>query len=278
MKKMNLTTVLFLVLTASACFAQKENPETLTVPLSQPGKSYTLKADLVTGSINVTGYDGKDVIVNVTSRKDSVDEDNDMDHQPKEKGMRRITTRNGYEVTAKEADNNITINTGNPNSYIDLNIKAPQNVKLKLTTVNEGVITVSGLKGEIEVQNVNNDINLKNISGSAVANTVNGEITAVFSSIEPQASMGFSTLNGDINVTFPSDTRADLKLKSDMGDVYSDFDIDVDKRPAKTEQTSEPGLYKIKKDDWVYGKINGGGPEMIFKSMHGDIYIKKAAK
>jgi len=32
------------------------------------------------------------------------------------------------------------------------------------------------------------------------------------------------------------------------------------------------------KDDWVYGKINGGGPEMMMKNMQGDIYVKKAGK
>jgi hypothetical protein len=37
-------------------------------------------------------------------------------------------------------------------------------------------------------------------------------------------------------------------------------------------------LYKIKKDDWVSGKINGGGPEMMMKNMQGNIYVKKGAK
>jgi DUF4097 and DUF4098 domain-containing protein YvlB len=111
-----------------------------------------------------------------------------------------------------------------------------------------------------------------------VTNTVNGNITVIFTAVDPQASMAFTTLNGDVNVTFPAGTKANLKLKSDMGDVFSDFDIDIDKTQSKTEKVNEPGLYKIKKEDWIYGKINGGGPEMIFKNMHGDIYVKKATK
>jgi DUF4097 and DUF4098 domain-containing protein YvlB len=90
--------------------------------------------------------------------------------------------------------------------------------------------------------------------------------------------MAFSTLNGDVRVTLPADTKANLKLKSDNGDVFSDFDIDIDKTPSKIDKVTEPGMYKIKKDDWVYGKINGGGPEMIMKNMMGDIYVKKAGK
>jgi len=90
--------------------------------------------------------------------------------------------------------------------------------------------------------------------------------------------MAFSTLNGDVKVALPADTKANLKVKSDNGDVFSDFNIDIDKTPSKVNKTSEPGLYKIKKDDWIYGKINGGGPEMMMKNMQGDIYVKKAGK
>jgi DUF4097 and DUF4098 domain-containing protein YvlB len=161
---------------------------------------------------------------------------------------------------------------------LDLDLKIPQDVKLQLGTVNDGEVVVENVRGELEVNNVNDKITLTNISGSVVANTVNGDVNVTFKAIDPKAPMAFSTLNGDVNVTLPSDTKANLKLKSDNGDVFSDFDIDIDKTPSKVDKTTEPGMYKIKKDDWVYGKINGGGPEMMMKNMQGDIYVKKAAK
>jgi hypothetical protein len=272
MKKMKITTtIFFLLVITTMCYSQTE---TLTVPLSNPGKAYTLKLNMLSGSISVSGYDGKDVIINATPVTD--DEEDEERSKPAEKGMKRISSNNGFEVTAKEADNNITISTGLKGSNLEL--KVPQDAKLKLGTVNGRVVTVKNLSGEIEVDNVNADIELNNLSGSAVANTVSGSIKVNFGTVDPQASMAFSTVSGDINVVFPAGTKANLKLKSDMGDVYSDFDIDIDKTPSKVEKSNEPGMYKIKKDDWVYGKINGGGPEMIFKSMSGDINIKKSAK
>jgi hypothetical protein len=30
-------------------------------------------------------------------------------------------------------------------------------------------------------------------------------------------------------------------------------------------------MYKVSVDDWVYGKINKGGPEVMMKSMQGSI-------
>ena len=273
MKKMKIGVVLLSLLIASKSLAQS-GTETLTVPLSSPGKPYSLKVQLVTGSIKVVSYDGKDIVINATPHKGDDDESSKIT----ESGMKRISSPGNFEVTAKEADNTVTVSTGNPSKAVDLELKIPQDVKLTLGTVNDGDINVENVRGEIEVNNVNDKITLTNISGSVVANTVNGDVNVTLKSVDPKAPMAFSTLNGDVNVTLPADTKANLKLKSDNGDVFSDFDVDIDKAPAKIDKTSEPGLYKIKKDDWVYGKINGGGPEMMMKNMQGDIYVKKAAK
>lgn len=274
MKKVNIAGLVILgLIIGTSTFGQTGSTEQLVVPLSTPGKPYTLKVHLVTGSIKVVGYDGKDIIINVTPRGGD-------EERPRttENGMKRISASGGYEVTAKEADNTVTVNTGNPNKALDLELKIPQDVKLKAGTVNDGDVVVENVRGELEVNNVNDQITLTNISGSVVANTVNGDVTVTFISVDPKAPMAFSTLNGDVRVTLPADTKANLKVKSDNGDVFSDFDIDIDKTPSKIDKVTEPGMYKIKKDDWVYGKINGGGPEMMMKNMMGDIYVKKAAK
>ena len=169
MKNMKIAALVLLsLLVGSASFGQTGSTETLTVPLSSPGKPYSLKVHLVTGSIKVVGYEGKDVIVNVSPRKN---EDEDRSEDTKN-GMKRISVSGGYEVTAKEADNTVTVNTGNPNKALDLELKIPQDVKLKIGTVNDGDVTVENVSGELEVNNVNDKITLTNISGSVVANTV----------------------------------------------------------------------------------------------------------
>jgi hypothetical protein len=275
MKKIKIAGLILLsLMIGTRTFGQSESTEQLTVPLSSPGKPYSLKVHLVTGSIKVVSYEGKDIIINVSPRAG----ENAEESKVSANGMRRISTHGSFEVTAKEADNTVTVNTGNPEKAIDLDLKIPQDVKLKIGTVNDGEINVENVVGELEVNNVNDKITLTNISGSVVANTVNGDVTVTFKTVDPKAPMAFSTLNGDVNVTLPADTKANLKLKSDNGDVFSDFDIDIDKTPSKVDKINQPGMYKIKKDDWVYGKINGGGPEIMMKNMQGNIYVKKASK
>lgn len=275
MKNLKITGLVVLsLIIGSNLFGQSGSTEQLTVPLSSPGKPYSLKIQLVGGSIKIVGYSGNDLIINATPKN----EDDEDGSKTVENGMKRISSSGGFEVTAKEADNTVTVNTGNPNKVVDLDLKIPQDVKLKVGTVNDGEISVENVRGELEVTNVNDKITLTNISGSVVANTVNGDVIVTFSKLDTNAPMAFSTLNGDVNVSLPAGAKANLKLKSDNGEIFSDFEVAVDKTPGKIEKTSAPGVYKIKKDDWVYGKINGGGSEMLMKNMDGNIYIKKAAK
>jgi hypothetical protein len=35
-------------------------------------------------------------------------------------------------------------------------------------------------------------------------------------------------------------------------------------------------MYGLKVDEWVYGKIAGGGPEVMMKTTFGAVYIRKA--
>ena len=88
--------------------------------------------------------------------------------------------------------------------------------------------------------------------------------------------MAFSNLNGDIDVTLPANTQMTAKMKSEWGEVYTDFDMDVKRSDRDNVKSSaEDGVFKVSVNNWIYGNINGGGPEYLFKSMRGDIYIRK---
>jgi hypothetical protein len=255
--------------------AQTKGTEEMVVPLSEPGKPVTLEAHLMSGSIKVIGYEGKDVIVQVhlDSTKDE-DEDGDDDS----KGMKRIGTTGGLDVRAEENDNTVRINAGMMNKkLIGLTIKVPQNTaRIDVGTINSGDISVSNVNGKIEISNVNGGITATDVSGSVVANTVNGEVIVKFKSVDPKAVMAFSSLNGKIEVTFPADTKANLKLRSDRGQVFTDFDIAIDKAQPKLETKNEDHFHQIKIEEWISGTINGGGPEITMQSQFSSIYVRKS--
>ncbi|HXD78686.1 MAG TPA: DUF4097 family beta strand repeat-containing protein [Puia sp.] len=259
-------------LTMGSVSAQNKGTQEMVVPLSDPGKPVTLHCSLMSGSIKVTGYEGKDVQITV-----SLDTTKDEDDADESEGMKRIGTNGGIDIRAEEHDNNVEIHTGGLMSKITgVSIKVPQNTsRVDVSTVNNGNVEVTNINGKVEIGDVNGEIVAKGISGSVVANTVNGDIIVVFKSVDPKAAMAFSTLNGKIELSLPADTKANLKLKSDNGEIFSDFDVAVDKASPKVVTKNEEHYHEIRIDDWVYGTINGGGPEIMMQSTFGKLYIRK---
>jgi DUF4097 and DUF4098 domain-containing protein YvlB len=250
--------------------AQSDNK--VTVPLTDPSRPVTLRAHLVSGSITVKGADVKEVVVEAKARGGE-----ESHSGGRAEGMKRIPmTSTGLNIEAE--NNNVRVSTDSYQRTVDLTITVPIHTSVSLHSVNDGNIVVSGVDGDLDVNNVNGEVDLKNIGGSVVAHALNGHVVATFNRIDPQKPMAFSSLNGDIDVTFPADLKANVSMRTDNGEVYSDFDVKV--LPNAPQQTVEDsrgkgGKYKVKIDKNVRGTINGGGQEIQFKNFNGNIYIRK---
>ena len=249
--------------------AQTQGGDKLSVALSDPSRPALVKASLVNGGITVKGYDGKEVIVEARARN--------REREREEGGPHRLAISTTG-LTVEEENNEVRINTESYARPIDLTISVPVRTSLKLRAVNDGNIAVTGVDGELDVDDINGTVTLSNVSGSAVAHALNGRVLVTFARINGKP-MAFSSLNGDIDVTFPPDLKANVSIKSDQGDVFSDFDVQL--QAAAPQQVVEDerghgGKYRVKIDKTVHGTINGGGPEMQFTNFNGQIYIRKA--
>ena len=258
-------------------WAQDDQKEQLVVPLSSPGKAGSLEVGLVNGSIRIIGYEGKEVLIDAVARVNKQkNKEESSEEKPASGGMRRISGGNSFQLSAEERNNRVQVNADSWRRSVDLTIRVPRQFSLKLSTVNHGNIEVENVSGQIEVNNVNGDIELRNVSGSAVANTVNGKLIAAFREVSPDAPMAFTTLNGPVDVTFPGSVKMSPRMKSDRGEIYSDFDMALEKSQPKVDRSSKSGVYRVSIEEGVSGKINGGGPQVLMKNMYGNIYLRKS--
>jgi len=253
--------------------AQDAGADRVVVPLSNPAKPARVEIDVLNGSITVKGYQGKDVIVEATPREKALVERKTEDSR----GLRRLTLGTSG-LTVEEENNVVSVEVESLGRYYDLSLQVPVNTSLELGLTNGGDIIVDNVAGEIDAENTNGAIVLTNISGTALAETTNGGIKASFVKIDPDRPMAWSTTNGDIDITLPADTKATLRMKSEMGDVFSDFDVALKPVQEKTEKDArkEGGKYRITFERGVIGAINGGGPEFKFYTFNGSIYLRKA--
>jgi len=268
--------ILLITTITSLVAAQESDVDRISLKFSDPSKSGSIQTSLINGGITVTGYDGDEVIIEASTRSTTLS-DHDYENDRKTKGMIKIPFRTtGLEV--EEDNNEMEISAVSWKRTIDLNIRTPKKTSLKLHCVNAGDIVVENVEGEIDVNNINGKVTLTNVSGTVVAHALNKDLIVTMDKVDPKNSMSFSTLNGDIDVTMPSNIKADVHLKSDNGEIYSDFEIKIENNPKKIIKENgreKGGRYKVEIEQFIYGKINGGGPEYRFKSFNGDIFIRK---
>jgi hypothetical protein len=269
-----ITTVFLLAGTLS--FAQQTTGDRVNVSFSDPSKPGFLEVYVESGSITIKGYNGKDVIVTTTIGGKKSAEQEQEELPDKAKGMKRIAA-NRTGLVVEEENNEMKIYVAARDDEVNLDIQVPIRTSLKLFSNEDGDVLVENVNGEIEAANSDGNLTLRNISGSAVAHAYDGELVVTFNQVDPGKPMSFSAYDGDIDITFPSTVKATVMIKVDDGDIYSDFDIDLQAAPKKQvkDERKTGGRYRISFGEYVTGTINGGGPEIQFVSYDGDVYIRK---
>lgn len=148
-----------------------------------------------------------------------------------------------------------------------------------LNGIIEGNISIKDFSGTIEVNTVKGNIKAENIRGEVFANSVEGDINIDFNKLKKDRALYFSTVNGDIDLTLPKGTKADIMVKTMEGNVYSGFDgeivvgREIDDDTATLE--SQNNFSKLFQSNYITTRINGGGHEMFLTTIKGNIYIRK---
>jgi hypothetical protein len=278
-----LVTLGLILVTTSITSAQGTNE--FVVPLTDPAKRGRLKAHLNYGSITVKGTGRKDVLVKYSEAKDE-DDDNDKDrdrdndndndnHNNKSKdGLHKIGG-GGMDLEVTENNNDVRAESDSWNHKLNLEIEVPSGFDMAVSTYNDGDLIITNIQGAVELTNYNGEITALNISGSVVASTYNGGIKVTFVKVSEDAPMSYSTYYGDIDLTFPSTLKASLKMKTEQGDIYTGFDVNLTSSGPVQKKDTKSGVYRVTIDDWKRGNVNGGGPEFTMKNYNGDIYVRK---
>ena len=270
MKKRNLYRLItagVLMLMSASAWAQGNE---FTIPLSDPNKRGKLKAHLNSGSIIVKGTARKDILVKYVAEGDEEYKGKDQSKD----GLRRIGG-GGVELEASENDNYVKISSGSWNNEINLEIEVPMGMDLYADTYNDGELIISNVHGELELKNYNGEITALNVSGSVIATTYNGDIKIAFDKVADGVPMSYVTYNGNVDLTLPATTKASLKMKTQQGEIYTGFEMNITSSGMVQNKDSKNGTFKVSIDEWKRGEINGGGPEFTLKTNNGDIYIRK---
>jgi lia operon protein LiaG len=156
------------------------------------------------------------------------------------------------------------------NSDTDYKIYVPKNMKvsMELGMFNSGDVAIDDLNSDLELDVKNSDMKLTNITGPTVISSLSGDIEIVFSTVNQSSPFSIKAISGDIDLSLPANTPANLELTSMSGGIYTDFDI-------SSAKEKEGDLEYVGGGNKVRAKINGGGVKMAVSAISGNIYLRK---
>lgn len=267
--KKTLSWMLGWVLAAGAAGAQPgPDAQRIAVPIGTPGEPVVLEVSLLSGGVRVEGYDGNEVVVEAT-RKEPDREVEKVD------GMYRIPN-NTLGLTVEQHGNTVEVDGNWRSNVAAVSIQVPRRTSVKIDTVNDGGIEVTGVDGDHELASVNGGIEARGLSGSVVASTTNGDVTVELLRVAADTPMSFTTWNGDVEVSFPPSFGAQLVMKVGQGEIFSEFEVAVDPLGARMKREDGARGTRLELESEVRARLGGGGPEVRFETFNGDVRIRKS--
>lgn len=221
------------------------------IEISEPDTQGILSVDVYNASIEVIGTDKKHVQLDIIDERKGKD---------KKFGSAEFL----YQI---HEDKNIVtiINRKSQKKRVEgltLRFKVPSNFSIKLETYYGKIVSVSGIRGQIEVNGYYTDIIVDNIENNIVASTNDGLLKATFLKILNSGIYYLSNYNGDTEILLPEETKATIYMDNYFGKYKSDFKLTLG-TPGNT-------LYK----KYIVRQLNGGGAKFQLANYYGDIFLK----
>jgi hypothetical protein len=254
--------------------------QTIRKSFTLPAGERLLDIDNVTGFIEVTGgqSDQVQVVVNETIRAESKEKLEKARKEvtldiTQEGGSLKLYANGPFRCNCCGCSDGCSHFDHDPGYSVrmDFQVQVPQNIAIKLRTVNGGHVQVKNVTGNYTVRNVNGGIEMENVAGSGSARTVNGGVKVVFRE-NPRQSSEFASINGSIDLYFARNLSADFRFKTMNGVVFTDFPMTS--LPAQAAQPERrDGRFVFRSDRFTGGRVGSGGPEIKAENLNGSIRV-----
>ena len=267
MKKMKIIGLIAIMAMLNLSIAAAQTDAEGVKPLEEYKLSMTSGRLLVkeVNEVEFVGHSGNGVIIQASAA--------DKEDSERAEGLKLINGLGLEDNTglglnlSKDGDANVIreLSSRNSRRYI---IQVPKGVTIVYehsSSYGDDVV-FKNILGEIESTTNHNDVLLENVTGPITINTVHGDIDGSFTNVNQANPISIVSSHGDIDLGIPDNTKANLKIDTSWGEIYSDLNIAINR---------EEDNMKSYGGNNVVGTLNGGGVSFQVKSTHGSIYLRK---
>lgn len=190
----------------------------------------------------------------------------------KAKGLKPLSAsgpeNTGIGLSIQQDGNEISISGAHREADdAEYTIRLPKNLKLGIdyNSWQAGDVKIEGMAGEVEAKSQVGDLEFIDVTGPIVAHTLSSDLIVTFTDLSQASPSSITSTSGDIDVTIPESATGTFKMSTVSGGVYTAFDFDFGEE-TKLRRTMGQN---------ATGNLNGGGVEVVLRSVSGNIYIRK---
>jgi DUF4097 and DUF4098 domain-containing protein YvlB len=223
-----------------------------TYPLAASGR---ISLENINGPVHITAWDQNEVKLDAVKRAHSQE-------RLKEAQIRVDASQDEISITTKypEHENWDRDDHHNPAS-VEYTLSVPRNVRLDEIKLINGALDITGVGGEVHASCINGKLIAHGLSGRAELATINGKLDATFERMAQPLEL--SSVNGSVDLTLPSDAKANIEATTVHGGIENDFGL-------------HSNDHRFVGHD-LRGELGGGGTEVRLRNVNGRIEIHHAS-
>jgi hypothetical protein len=216
-----------------------------------------VELDNINGAVHISTWEKNEVKVDAIKYADAKDRLDDA----------RIEIDSGKEylsIRTKYRDHDLTFNWGSRNNPpgVEYTLTVPRTARLDEIKLINGSLDVNGVTGEVHASCINGKLEAHNLAGRAELSTINGHLDARFDQLAG-SSIDLNSVNGSVELTIPSDSKAEIEASTVSGGIDNDFGLHVNH-------------HRFVGHD-LRGELGNGGPRIKLENVNGHIEIHHAS-
>ena len=215
-----------------------------------------IELDNINGDVHISSWDQNQVKVDAVKYADTKER---LDEAKIE-----IDSRNdSLSIRTKYPDHNQSWNWGSRNNpaSVEYTLTVPRTARLDEIKLINGALDINGVSGEVSASCINGRLEAHNLAGRARLSTINGHLDARFDQLAG-SSVELNSVNGSVQLTIPSDSKAEIEASTVSGGIDNDFGLHVNHHQFVGHN--------------LRGELGSGGTRIKLANVNGRIEIRHA--
>ena|SRR5579863_90406 len=215
-----------------------------------------VELDNINGAVHISSWDRNEVKVDAVKYADTKER---LDEAKIEidSGKDSLSIRTRY----PDRNNNWNWGSHNNPASVEYTLTVPRTARLDEIKLINGSLDVTGVSGEVRASCINGRLEAHDLAGRARLETINGRLDARFTELAGN-SVELNSVNGSVELTIPSDSKAEVEASTVSGNIENDFGLHVNHHRYVGHD--------------LRGELGAGGTHIKLENVNGRIEIHHA--